>query len=220
MNDSNTWLWTVIPLSFYDLQEMWTSTGQTGYSHFVNRGLMFIPFHNTLAPHYCGKLFGTKVLANTFHLKSNSTPHHGRFGPKLFLSTVTRKYFFRPWTKKEAPDRENSEQLSRTPKKALKWIFRPRAPIPNYSNYDSDNCDTSNLVGEETENEVMTVMSKKKKWDLYSNPILFNDKCALTRSTGSMFQHFPPSSVKGYGLASLFSTGPSRLHRPYPHRPE
>ncbi len=72
--------------------------------------------------------------------------------------------FFPPeGTKKEAPEKENPEQQSRTPKRALKRVFRPRAPIPNFPDYDSDDSDTSTLVGEEAEDETTTVVPKKKK---------------------------------------------------------
>ncbi len=48
-------------------------------------------------------------------------------------------------------------------KKALKRGFRPRAPIPNCP--DSGNSDTSTLVGEDTDDGVVTVLLKKEKQD-------------------------------------------------------
>ncbi len=52
----------------------------------------------------------------------------------------------------------NPEQPSKALKKAPKRVFRPRALIPNYPDYD-----TSSLAGEETEDEIMTVGPKEKK---------------------------------------------------------
>ncbi len=62
----------------------------------------------------------------------------------------------------------NPEQPSKAPKKAPKRVFRPRALIPNYPDYDS-----SSLVGEEAEDEIMTVGPKEKKRDRGSNLIVF-----------------------------------------------
>ncbi len=50
-------------------------------------------------------------------------------------------------------------------KKALKRGFRPREPIPNCPDYDSGNSDTSTLVGEDTDDGVVTVLLKKEKQD-------------------------------------------------------
>ncbi len=57
---------------------------------------------------------------------------------------------------------ESPGQPCRMPKKTLKRVLRPKAPIPNCPDYNSVNSDTSTLVGEDTDDGVVTVLLKKR----------------------------------------------------------
>ncbi len=65
------------------------------------------------------------------------------------------------------PDRECLEQLCKTWEKTLNRVLRLTAPIANCPDYDSDDSDTSTLAGEDTVDEAITVLSKRRRKTVY-----------------------------------------------------
>ncbi len=53
-------------------------------------------------------------------------------------------------------------QLCKALKKTLKRVFRSRALLTNCLDYDSDDSDTSSLEGEDTFDEAITVLPKRR----------------------------------------------------------
>ncbi len=61
------------------------------------------------------------------------------------------------------PDKESLEQLCKAWEKTLNRILRLAAPIANCPDYGSDDSDTSTLEGEDTVDEAITVLPKKRR---------------------------------------------------------
>ncbi len=51
--------------------------------------------------------------------------------------------------------------------KTLRRVLRLTAPIANWPDYDSDDSDTSTLEGEDTVDEAITVLSKRRRRTVY-----------------------------------------------------
>ncbi len=61
------------------------------------------------------------------------------------------------------PDKECLAQLCKTWEKTLNRVLRLTAPIKNCPDYDSGDSDTSTLEGEDTVDEAITVLPKRRR---------------------------------------------------------